>query len=95
MNRVSAAGDVPQELCRLRGKFSRGGSEGTEHTLKITVTWMARMRIFYPVETNDVTAIIVDAAYRIHQDVGPGLFESVYEVVLADALAGKGLKVAR
>ena len=46
-------------------------------------------------ETNDVTAMIVDAAYRIHQDVGPGLFESVYEVVLADALTRKGLKVAR
>ena len=46
-------------------------------------------------KTNDITAMIVDAAYRIHQDVGPGLFESVYEVVLADALTRKGLKVAR
>jgi len=46
-------------------------------------------------ETNEITAAIVDAAYRIHQDVGPGLFESVYEVVLADALTRKGLQVAR
>jgi iron complex transport system substrate-binding protein len=46
-------------------------------------------------ELNDVTAIIVDAAYQIHRDVGPGLFESVYELVLADALAVKGLSVER
>jgi GxxExxY protein len=46
-------------------------------------------------ELNDVTAIIVDAAYQIHRDVGPGLFESVYELVLADTLTSKGLSVAR
>jgi GxxExxY protein len=44
---------------------------------------------------NDITAIIVDSAYQIHLDVGPGLFESVYEFVLADALSKKGLQVAR
>jgi iron complex transport system substrate-binding protein len=47
------------------------------------------------VELNDITAIIVDSAYQIHRDVGPGLFESVYELVLADALEGKGFQVAR
>jgi GxxExxY protein len=46
-------------------------------------------------ETNAITAIIVDAAYQIHRDAGPGLFESVYEVLLSDALTLKGLKVAR
>jgi GxxExxY protein len=46
-------------------------------------------------KTNGITAIIVDAAYQIHRDVGPGLFELVYEVLLADALTLKGLKVAR
>jgi GxxExxY protein len=46
-------------------------------------------------EINDVTAAIVDSAYRIHHDVGPGLFESVYEVVLADMLAERGFPVQR
>jgi len=46
-------------------------------------------------KTNDITAIIVDAAYQIHRDVGPGLFELVYEVLLSDALTRRGLKVAR
>src|SRR5271168_4737850 len=43
-------------------------------------------------EINRITAIIVDAAYQIHRDVGPGLFESVYELVLADALASEGFR---
>ena len=46
-------------------------------------------------EINDVTATIVDSAYRIHTDIGPGLFESVYELVLADMLASRGLPVQR
>jgi iron complex transport system substrate-binding protein len=46
-------------------------------------------------ELNDITAIIVNAAYQIHLEMGPGLFESVYELVLADVLAAKGLSVER
>jgi iron complex transport system substrate-binding protein len=46
-------------------------------------------------EINDVTAAIVDSAYRIHAEIGPGLFESVYELVLADMLASRGLQVQR
>ena len=46
-------------------------------------------------ETNQITAAIVDAAYQLHHEVGPGLFESVYEAVLADMLVEKGLSVRR
>jgi iron complex transport system substrate-binding protein len=46
-------------------------------------------------ETNKMTGAIVDAAYRMHDELGPGLFESVYEAVLADMLAAKGLAVQR
>jgi GxxExxY protein len=46
-------------------------------------------------EINDVTAAIVDSAYQIHTDIGPGLFESVYELVLADKLASRGLLIQR
>jgi len=46
-------------------------------------------------ELNDITAKIVDSAYQIHRDIGPGLFESVYELVLTDALESRGLQVAR
>ncbi|MBK9989431.1 MAG: GxxExxY protein [Verrucomicrobia bacterium] len=44
---------------------------------------------------NDLSKIIVDAAYRIHVDLGPGLLESVYEAVLAAELLNRGLKIER
>ena len=44
---------------------------------------------------NEISGMIVDAAVRVHRELGPGLLESVYEVVLADALREHGLAVAR
>ena len=46
-------------------------------------------------DLNEITGRIVDAAFRIHRDVGPGLLESVYEVVLSDLLQQDGLDVER
>ena len=44
---------------------------------------------------NEIAKIIVDAAYHIHKGLGPGLLESVYEVILAHELKGRGLRVQR
>ena len=44
---------------------------------------------------NEIAKIIVDAAYHLHTDLGPGLLESVYEAMLSRELALRGLKVAR
>lgn len=44
---------------------------------------------------NDIAKTIVDSAYHIHAHLGPGLFESVYESILAADLAERGLTVAR
>ncbi|MFZ4695713.1 MAG: GxxExxY protein [Verrucomicrobiia bacterium] len=44
---------------------------------------------------NEVAREIVDAAYKIHKNLGPGLLESVYEAVLARELVARGLKVVR
>jgi GxxExxY protein len=46
-------------------------------------------------ELNDITAIIVDEAFHLHENLGPGLLESVYEAVLAHRLIRRGLKVTR
>lgn len=46
-------------------------------------------------ELDDITGTIIDTAIRIHQDLGPGLLESVYEAVLARALEKRGLRVER
>jgi GxxExxY protein len=44
---------------------------------------------------NEIAKIIVDAAFQIHKRLGPGLLETVYEVVLAHDLKRRGLKVER
>lgn len=44
---------------------------------------------------DDITGDIVDAAIRIHKDLGPGLLESVYESVLARSLERRGHVVER
>ena len=44
---------------------------------------------------NDIAKIIVDAAFKVHRVLGPGLFESVYETVLAHEIVKRGLAVER
>ncbi len=44
---------------------------------------------------NELSKIIVDTCYRIHVELGPGLFESVYEEILNYELKHKGLVVSR
>ena len=47
-------------------------------------------------ETNEITGVIIDECIKIHKDLGPGLFESVYEEVLYYRLTSKrNLKVER
>ena len=46
-------------------------------------------------DIDEVTGQIVDAAVKVHQALGPGLLESVYETVLAHELTKRGLKVER
>jgi iron complex transport system substrate-binding protein len=42
-----------------------------------------------------ITGNIVDAAYGLHKALGPGLFESVYETILARELARRKFQVER
>lgn len=44
---------------------------------------------------DDITGAIVDTAMKIHIDLGPGLLESVYEMILAKALQKRGYTVER
>ncbi len=44
---------------------------------------------------NAVAQQIVDAAYRVHTTLGPGLLESVYEAALAYELEKRGLHLTR
>ena len=44
---------------------------------------------------NQIAAAVVDAAYKIHTTLGPGLLESVYEATLEYELKKRGLRVAQ
>ena len=44
---------------------------------------------------NEISKIVWDIAYKIHYELGPGLFESVYEEILAFELTKEGLHFER
>jgi GxxExxY protein len=46
-------------------------------------------------EENEITRQIIDICYHIHKELGPGLFESVYEEVLYFELTNQGFIVER
>ena len=48
-----------------------------------------------PTDVEVVATQVVDAAYRVHSALGPGLLESVYEVCLAHELSKRGVAVCR
>ena len=44
-------------------------------------------------DENELSRIILDAAFRVHSAIGPGLLESAYEACLAYEIRSAGLKV--
>jgi GxxExxY protein len=44
---------------------------------------------------NELSRVIVDACYRIHRKLGPGLLESAYEAILFYELTALNLRVER
>jgi GxxExxY protein len=44
---------------------------------------------------NEVARIVVDAAFKVHTTLGPGLLESVYEKILKYEIEKRGLSVLR
>ncbi len=46
-------------------------------------------------EIDSLAGIVVDECIKLHRELGPGLFENMYEAVLAGRLERRGLKDAR
>ena len=46
-------------------------------------------------ELDALAKAVVDAAFKVHTELGPGLLEGVYEVCLAHELRKRGLRVER
>ncbi len=44
---------------------------------------------------NAIGTIVIEDAIQVHREPGPGLLETVHEVILADCLKARGLDVAR
>jgi GxxExxY protein len=44
---------------------------------------------------NEIGTRVIEAAIAVHRELGPGLLETVYEVVLARELSDRGLRVIR
>ena len=44
---------------------------------------------------DEISAIVIDECIAIHRELGPGLFEIVYEAIFAGRLEARGLKVTR
>jgi len=48
-----------------------------------------------PRKLNDLGREIVDAAFKVHKSLGPGLLEKIYEVCLCHELSKKGISSVR
>lgn len=48
-----------------------------------------------PLTENQLSKIILDAAFKVHTGTGPGLLESVYEITLTHELRKAGVRVER
>ncbi len=44
---------------------------------------------------NEIGTMVIEAAIAVHRELGPGLLETVYEIILARELADRGLTVER
>ena len=42
-----------------------------------------------------IAKLIVDAAFTVHKEIGPGLLERIYEVCFCHELSKRGLKFKR
>jgi GxxExxY protein len=47
------------------------------------------------IRQEDIGKVIVNAAFKVHSELGPGLLEKIYEVCLVHELRKDGLLVAR
>ena len=59
------------------------------------LAFFARDCFWRDVTENEVAKPIVDAAYRVHTGLGPGLLESAYEAAPAFELDKRGLHTVR
>lgn len=91
----------PTNFIQIKGRGIRKHDFRIIHPAQVVSSFAAlREPIFNlqttsPMTENEISKIVVDAAVKLHQDLGPGLLESVYEVSLAHLLTKRGLSCVR
>ena len=60
-----------------------------------TETQRGSQREPIPDAVNEISGSVVDAAFQVHETLGPGLLESVYEQCLEYELTNRGLDIKR
>ena len=56
---------------------------------------MMKIYSHIPEELDQIGRKVVNAAYQVHKDLGPGLLEKVYEICFSYELSRMGLQVER
>jgi GxxExxY protein len=46
-------------------------------------------------EIEAIARIVIDCGFQLHRDVGPGLFESVYQALMLASIRDRGLSVLK
>ncbi len=81
----------PPQLLRYRGWMGQVAGLGAFDENR----WLSRRHKDTEMNENAMGTFVVDCAVELHRDLGPGLLETVYELVLARAVARRGLRVQR
>jgi GxxExxY protein len=58
-------------------------------------SWLKTVNTMTNERTEQIAKIIVNSAFKVHKNLGPGLLERVYEVCLAYEIEKAGLNVQR
>jgi GxxExxY protein len=81
----------------FRNKAVSRSDAATQRETKLISRSGAAMqrKIFSNMHENEIGTKVLDAAFEIHRELGPGLLESVYEAVLVREIEARGLQVKR
>ena len=80
-------------IAKIEVIFSRQGAK-TQKAAFIDVLLII-LKLF-DMDENEITKIVVNTAFKMHKELGPGLFESVYESILEYELSTEhGLYIQR
>src|SRR5438045_6864831 len=76
-----------------QSRASRKGRRGRKGTAGSTAL---QLRKISQLKTeNEIAKTVLDTAFKVHTNLGPGLLESVYEAVLAYELTKRGIVARR